>query len=367
MTLSLAFLSPLEAAIEWLLVHLPEDDLPVRYRPEGAGAGADFVSGVKGAGEGQEGLVRGWVVDKCVKKAGFPRGAVERVVDELKQGAVTDAQVLDFLGRRLCGWEKEEQGWGVDEYDAWTGDESEEEEREVVRLEEKTILSSVLGAERYTETSATEFSVSVTPPDGGDDLALNIIFSRASPYPSSRFPCNPPSFYLTSSTLPAYIRLHLHAAVLRAFRDPERPDLRSLLEQGAGGAVYAMLEILEEQLPLAVEQPPDVVEVMRYLVPAPDVEEVEERAGQVRGKKREQRKGRRRDPTAADQEAVRQRRQAMWAKPGWEVMLKSRMKLPAWTERERIMKLLETNRVLIVVGEVGWLTRTIRPAADLCE
>jgi ATP-dependent RNA helicase DHX57 len=128
-----------------------------------------------------------------------------------------------------------------------------------------------------------------------------------------------------------------------------------------------MLEILEEQLPLAVEQPPDVVEVMRYLVPAPDVEVVEERAGQVRGKKREQRKGRRRDPTAADQEAVRQRRQAMWAKPGWEVMLKSRMKLPAWTERERIMTLLETNRVLIVVGEVGWLTRLIRPAADLCE
>lgn len=340
--LSLSFLSPFEAAIEWLLVHLPEDDLPARYAPHRGGK--DFVSSAAAGTAGQEGLVRGWLVDKVVK-AGFPRKAVEAVVDgDMKSESVA----LDVLGRRLCGWETDQDGWGAEELVVWNP-QGEEEEQEVARMEEKTILSSVLG-DRYIELSDNEFSVAVE--SGSDDLALNVIFSIDSPYPSARYPTNPPSFYLTSTTLPSYIKLHLHAQVLRAFRDPERPDLRSLLEAGTGGAVYAMLEILEQQLPEAIENPPDVGEVTKYLVPRAAVEEEELTVRHTR-QRRGQQKRRQRAYTEDDQRAVKARQQKMREMRGWEEMLRSRMALPAWKEKDRIVGLLETNRVLIVVGEVS--------------
>lgn len=339
--LSLSFLSPFEAAIEWLLVHLPEDDLPARYAPHRGGK--DFVSSAAAGTAGQEGLVRGWLVDKVVK-AGFPRKAVEAVVD----GVSSESMALDVLGRRLCDWEKDQDGWGAEELVVWDP-QGEEEEQEVARMEEKTILSSVLG-DRYTELSDSEFSVAVE--SSSDDLALNVIFSTDSPYPSARYLTNPPSFYLTSTTLPSYIKLHLHAQVLRAFRDPERPDLRSLLEAGTGGAVYAMLEILEQQLPEAIENPPDVGEVTKYLVPRAVVEEEESTVRNTR-QRRGQQKRRRREYTEDDQRAVKARQQKMREMRGWDEMLRSRMALPAWKEKDRIVGLLETNRVLIVVGEVS--------------
>lgn len=339
--LSLSFLSPFEAAIEWLLVHLPEDDLPGRYTPHNGTK--DFVSSAAAGSGGQQELVKGWLVDKVVK-AGFPRKAVERVVADV----ASESGALDVLGRRLCGWEADEDGWGVQELVAW--DQGDDEEREMARMEEKTILSSVLG-DRYREVSDAEFSVSLETTD--DDLALNIIFSPDSPYPSARYPTHPPSFYLTSTTLPSYIKLHLHAQVLRAFRDPERPDLRSLLEAGAGGAVYAMLEILEQQLPEAIEHPPDVGQVTQFLVPRAAVEE-EASVVQHSQKKRAQQKRRRRDPTEEDQQAVKERQQRMREMRGWNEMLRTRMALPAWKEKDRIMDLLQSNRVLIVVGEVSF-------------
>lgn len=341
--LSLSFLSPFEAAIEWLLVHLPEDDLPARYTPHRGGK--DFVSSAAAGTAGQEGLVRGWLVDKVVK-AGFPRKAVEACIDATD--VRSESVALDVLGRRLCGWEKDQDGWGAEELVAWDP-QGEEEEQEMARMEEKTILSSVLG-DRYTESSDTEFTVAVE--SVSDDLALNVIFSADSPYPSARYSTNPPSFYLTSTTLPSYIKLYLHAQVLRAFRDPERPDLRSLLEAGTGGAVYAMLEILEQQLPEAIENPPDVGEVTKYLVPRAVVEEEESTVRQTR-QRRGQQKRRQRQYTEEDQRAVKAKQQKMREMRGWEEMLRSRMALPAWKEKDRIVGLLEKNRVLIVVGEVS--------------
>lgn len=325
--LSLSFLSPFEAAIEWLLVHLPEDDLPARYTPQRGVK--DFVSSAAAGSGGQRGLLRGWLVDKVVK-AGFPRKAVERVVEE----AQSESMALDMIGRRLCGWEDD---WGPQAVVV----AEPEEERETARIEEKTILSSVLG-DRYRETSETEFQIDI------DELVLNVIFSPESPYPSAMHPTAPPSFYLTSATLPSYIKLHLHAQVLRAFRDPERPDLRSLLEAGQGGAVYAMLEILEQLLPEAVENPPDVGQVTRFLVPQV---EVAKEAEMVPGKKRGQ--CRKREPMAL--QGVEERQKRMRQMPGWDKMLRARMALPAWQERDRITALLEKNRVLIVVGEVSFV------------
>jgi ATP-dependent RNA helicase DHX57 len=347
--LSLSLLAPLEAAIEWLLVHLPEDDLPAAYR---SSASVDFVSSVKGGQGGQAELRKTWVADKLARKAGFPRKVVEAVVTDAVQddGIVKESMVIDLLGRRLCGWEDDEEGWGTEEYgNGWDGDETQSAERRTSREEELIILESVLD-ERIQKVGDDELAIEITDVPG-QDLVLNIVFSDHSSYPSPRYPTHPPAFYLTSRSLPAYLRLHLHAEVLRAFRDPERPDLRGMLEAGAGGAVYAMMETLEAALPACLENPPDIASVTQYLVP-----KIEDAPEEVQVRKRMQKlkmrggRGRQSGMTEAE---VKAHHEAMQNAPGWQSMLEARQRLPAWSSRQHIIDALEKNRVVVIVGETG--------------
>jgi ATP-dependent RNA helicase DHX57 len=348
LVLSLSILSPLEAGIEWLLLHLPEDDLPPRYRP--SNSSSDFITGASTSGGGQTALIKGWLVDKLVKQAGFPRKAVERVLEQEQREAVA----LDLLGRRLCGWEVDEDGWGVEEYGGgWAGDEVAAQERETTREEELMAVEAVMG-DRYREISPTEFTITIDSDTSKDNIILHIFFDPASPYPSPQYPSHSPSFYLTSTTLPSYMRLHLHAQLLRQFRDPDRHDLTSVLEQGAGGAILSMVEYLETTLSEVIDNPPDVGQVTQHLIPR-----VEELAPQVkqpavrRQGKQTRHAGRSRIPSAMEQEQAKVAQGKMLANPGYKSILADRQKLPAWKERENLTMALESNRVMVVVGEVS--------------
>ncbi|WVQ69774.1 uncharacterized protein L199_007994 [Kwoniella botswanensis] len=348
LVLSLSILSPLEAAIEWLLLHLPEDDLPPRYRP--SSSSADFITGASATSGGKTALVKGWLVDKLVKQAGFPRKAVETILAEEQRESI----VLDLLGRRLCEWETDEDGWGVKEYGSgWTGDEAADEERRITREEEIMALEAVLG-ERYQQLSSTESTISIESEYTADSIRLHILFDQHSPYPSPQYPNHPPSFFISSDTLPAYIRLHLHAQLLRAFRDPERHDLTSVLEAGSGGAVLIMVEYLESTLSSVLETPPDVGEVTKYLVPkVEDAISTKSDTPVKRKQKQNKESYKRKIPTVEEEEAVRKKQKGMMDNPSYAPMLADRMKLPAWKERDNITNALESNRVLVVVGETG--------------
>lgn len=347
LVLSLNILSPLEAAIEWLLLHLPEDDLPARYRP--GASGANMVTGAS-VGGGQTALVRGWLVDKLVRDAGFPRKAVEAVLGV--EGR--ESLALEMLGRRLCGWHGTDGGWG--DAEVVPADEDEDGERGVLRDEEMLALEAVLG-ERFRRVSGdggASDEIAVDMESGRESLTLHVVLDSFSPYPSAQYPYRAPAFYLTSSTLPSYMRLHLHGDMLRAFRDPERHDLVAVLESGMGGVVLSMVEHLETAIPGVVENPPDIGQVTKHLVPhveedddAPVAKAVAKRTEKTRGQRR------RREPTADEHEAVRRAQQRLFTNPAYAPMLAERAKLPAWKERENICAALDASRVLVVVGETG--------------
>lgn len=354
LVLSLSTLSPLEAAIEWMLLHLPEDDLPPRYRP--SASASEFISSAGSAnrnGDNQSTLVRGWVIERLVKKAGFPRKAVERIVVE--GGEERESVAIDLLGRRLCGWEDGQGGWGVEEYGSgWQGTDDDNAERAERREEEIMAIEAVL-ADRYHPDTATEFSIDIPPTTGKDHVSLRILFDDASPYPSPQHPTHPPSFYITSDTLPAYMRLHLHASLLRQFRDLDRQDLTSVLESGSGGAVLAMVEYLEGILDDVVENPPDVGRVTQYLTPKVEdvVPAAVARIQKSQPKQKRTNQGPRRPPTEAEHDAVRASYNTMANNADYEAMMQVRRRLPAWKERENINTLLDRSRVLVVVGEVS--------------
>jgi len=348
LVLSLSMLSPLEAAIEWLLLHLPEDDLPPRYRP--SASAANMVTGASVAKGGKSALVRGWLADKLARQAGFPRKAVETALETES----VESRALEVLGRRLCGWHGEDGGWGEAEVIEWAGSEEEVAERDMMRDEELMALEAVLG-ERFTREEREEgVEVAVQMSYGNDSLVLNVVFDKHSPYPSAQHPTRPPAFYLSSTTLPSYMRLHLHATMLKAFRDPERHDLSGVLETGMGGAVLSMVEHLENELPTVIETPPDIGTVTQHLVPhAVEEDESPTRAVAQRKVQKQRRNGPRRAPSAEEHAAVAAAQARLLADPKYAPMLADRKKLPAWAERENICKALEDNRVLVVVGETG--------------
>ena len=335
--LSLSMLSPLEATIEWLLLHLPEDDLPVRYRT--TASSSDFVTGAS-----KGGAVKGWLIDKLVKQAGFPRKVVESVLAE----EVSESEALDTLGTRLCGWNIQEPT-PINGFGHTNGDDSKV--RDVAREEEKLALEALLG-DRLRQISPTEFTIEISSTSSSDIVNLHIVFDHTSPYPSALQSTTPPAFFISSATVPSYMRLHLHASLLKQFRDPERGDLRSVLESGQGGAVFSMIEYLEEILPNILEEPPDIGEVTRHVVPQPE-KAMEDIRPQKRTEKIQKRVARKRVVTKEDHDKVKERQRRMRQDPEYEGMMDVRRKLPAWQERERINGLLEQNRVLVVVGETG--------------
>lgn len=347
LVLSLSILSPLEAAIEWLLLHVPEDDLPPRYRP--SSTSADFITGASVKAGGKDALVKGWLVDRLVKQGGYPRKAVMTVLEGRE---VRESEALDILSRRLCGWEGEDGGWGVEAYRAFDGNEAGRADRDAAREEEIMALEAVLG-DRYSRISSTEGVVDIEDMSTGDKIRLHVVFDDASPYPSPNYPYSPPSFYITSPTLPSYMRLHLLASMLRQFRDPERHDLASVLEAGAGGAVLIMVEHLEMILPDVIAEPPDVGEVTRYLVPKVEEAVPESAPKRTAAKKQIRHQPKWRAPSAEDERRVQEQYKAMTSRPGYAGMMAQRQKLPAWKEHGAITDALEQSRVLVVVGETG--------------
>ena len=297
---------------------------------------------------GQTALVKGWLVDKLVKQAGFPRKAVERVL----HCEARESVALSILGRRLCGWEQAEEGWGVEGYLSWSGNDKAEEERQITRDEETLALEAVLG-ERYRKTLSSELEIDIVA-TSNEKITLHIIFDQASPYPSPRYPTHPPVFYITSLTIPAYMRLYLHASLLREFRDPDRHDLTSVLQSGTGGAVLGMVEYLESVLPEVVRNPPDIGDVTKHLVSKPEEAVPDASTPLKRAPKRGRNVPRRVIPSAKDEEMARTRQRLMTDNPAYQSILDDRKRLPAWQERERITSALESNRVLVLVGEVSW-------------
>ena len=340
LVLSLTILSPLEAAIEWLLLHLPEDDLPQRYRT--STSSSDFVVGASKQG----GLVKGWLADKLVKQAGFPRKAVEAV---LATEEASESAILEVLGRKLCGWLGEDEGWGVDAVIAWQGGDDELAERAMAREEELLAVEAVLG-ERYRKESA-DLAIDLSDEISGDTITLRVVLDESSPYPSSQYPSRPPAFYIESNDVPSYMRLHLHASLLKEFRSEERGDLRSILEQGQGGAILSMVEFLEQTLPETIANPPDIGRVTDHLVPRPDEAPSQEQTKRkVTTKKNDRVK--RKIVTQDDHDRAKNRQKRMKEDPEWESMLKVRQSLPAWKTRDTITNALDKSRVLVVVGEV---------------
>ncbi|KAI0931624.1 hypothetical protein AcW2_000470 [Taiwanofungus camphoratus] len=313
-------LPPLQACIEYLILHVPECDLPQRFLPS-INSSNSFITSTHA---GTDDLKERWIEDKAIKECGWPAHVVKECLSHERLAGNWDL-LLTALNRRLMGedWE----------------DMVSHAAANVLPVDEEELES--LGA-HFADSSQLIVPLPIAP--------LTLVVTTLPNHALSTHG-DPPPMYITSSSVPAYIRLHLVSKLLSTFKDGV------LLEPGES-VIMAAVRLLEEEW-VAIEDngPPDVSAVLRHLLPQASIQqESEDRSSDNVRSSRTSTNTRRKVLRARDDRTdarVKEDFEAIRRDANYACILKARMRLPAFSAKDHFLQLLGKHRCIIVVGETG--------------
>ena len=228
--------------------------------------------------------------------------------------------------------------------------------------EEAAALESIY-ADRYRDLGNGKFEIDIPLDQASssrrqpDDLALFVWMHPASAYPSDNVQHNIPTFACKSTTLPAYIRLHLNTLLEARLRELDLADLCI-----SGGVISELVELLSAIAPDVISSPPDPASVFMHLIAA-KTRPLQTVNGQPKPRtKRTQHQSRR---PIGDSNSVKTAHEKVQSTPAYQKMLRQRQGLPAWPLREEIVRTIDRSRVTLVCGETGSGKTTQVPAMVL--
>ena len=335
--------SLLVAVQSYLHLHTNEEDLPAAFRASRPpDATARLVNGT-------DSISYRWRAEALAKESGYPLPAVEQALTD-SDGEVEGA--IDLLLRRLMRWEN---AWSVESFlssRSSTIVAAQDEELEERRKDELMGLEGIWGDRYRTTERGIEILLSSTArrnqKSSADQVILRVFFHPKSQYPSPSDPDDPsacphlPTFYVYSSTLPTYLRLHLTSMISGEFSNPQSLA-RDLIDSGFG-VINEMATFLSENWEKAIDQPVDSRALMSKLMGTtaqPSTITANSGAKKMAPKARAKFV---RPATLQMQNAMRERLVENGLRPGYDKMLAVRMKLPAWSMREEIVALIKSNR-----------------------
>lgn len=288
--------------LEWLLIHVPEDDLPPKFLPDKYTTGVSFHTLE---------LSREYMVKRLMDD-GYNRDVV---IDTLEQVDWSERRGAVALSRALVGME---------------GFESTEDESTTVWLEEQEALQSIYEEDRLA-VSDDKMIVTLNC-RGLEDGLLQATFWRPDDYP-----LGPPSIAIRAikkgHRLPHYIQLAILRQALEMARDSLTGDAQ----------IWAIAEWIEENAASVIDNPGDLAGVSAAVV-GTDVA----RQPRKKQQKRSAIRGSNMSPAQLQESLKRRRTGAEWDK-----MNKSRMGLPAWDKQKDVIDALADTQVLLVTGETG--------------
>jgi ATP-dependent RNA helicase DHX57 len=305
-------LTPLEASIEYLLLHTPEVDLPKRFIPA-INSSNPFITDTH---SGTENLKRRWFEESMAKEGGWPLYLVKEELAAMPSGVDHPGTLVSKLGARLLGktesiqWEGPTLGdVDPDEIEAYGG--------------------MISPGRMIIPLPISPFTLHIFTPENASALLC------------------PPAVHISSQTAPAYIRLHILSRMLRAV------DEGRLFEAGET-FVGACLRIIEEEwADIEDNGPPDIAQVLNHITPhkrsVADKDQRDDEPFIKPGRKKE-RSHKADDRTDAQVKADFEK---LCASERYRHMLTARKQLPAFSAREIFLVALENNRVVVVVGETG--------------
>lgn len=306
-----------EETLEWLIIHIPEDDLPSWVLPGGYTAGLSLASG---------NLKREASI-KRLAEAGYSNELCARLLDDCHGNESIAAEAL----------QNELVYAGPDEHInssilSLSLAEAKAEHQDVTWTEEQETLSSIFG-ERFKITEPHLFQVQlyITEPQAPFSLSIR---------KSTMYPQQPPTVSIISPGLPAYIRLSI---------------IRQLIKHAAADLlgepmIFNMVDWLENNIPNIVDNPGRLREVSTAASGRSEKRRVDpERQSKVRVRPTQIHNN-----TLSSQNLdIFNRWQAKQATPQQQKMLAARQKLPAWKLQEAIVSAVNGHQVTIISGETG--------------
>ncbi|KAF4761755.1 hypothetical protein HAV15_008318 [Penicillium sp. str.  len=294
-----------EEVLEWLLIYVPDDDLPRWSLPEGYSAGVSLGSGDLA----REGKI------KRLASVGYPADMCSQILDSKNGDELAAAEQLQ--GTLAHGTQFSAPSVADEDEEAWA--------------EEATTLEAIFG-ERYHRISAKVCEIN----SEASDIPPNTIFRFQKP--TAHYPTTPPVISIQAKGVPAYIRL---SAIRRAVQYAE--------ENFTGESmIFNIMDWLEVNLPSIMENPGKLREISSVTASsAAETHQIPVRSA---------RKNRRGIDWKVDSERSLAIRDAWEAKqdtaPQIE-MTRKRKALPAWNIQHEIIHAINSNQVTIISGETG--------------
>jgi HrpA-like RNA helicase len=299
-----------EEVLEWLLIHVPEDDLPKWSLPEGYAAGVTLASSDLAREAKLKRLVAaGYSRDMCIEFLDKNRDGEDGAAESL-QGALLHAE--DQPTTAGSGWEADE---------TWE--------------EEHFALEAIFG-DRYERLSPSRCQVTSEPTYSLHPITF--VFQKPS---RSTYPDHPPVLLMTATHVPAYIRL---SATRQAIQHAQQDLLGSPM-------IFNLVHWLQDNLPRILEDPGKLRNISVESSPHSTQDTFNKASStEMVGRSFKRLNLGRGGPQSAEIKAKWEARQS---DPKQQKMLSARRSLPAWEMQEAIVETVNGHQVTIISGETG--------------
>ncbi|KAI9828804.1 MAG: hypothetical protein M1832_001909 [Thelocarpon impressellum] len=312
-----------EETLEWLLIHVPEDDLPRWSLPDGYVAGISMASGnLK-----REGLIN------RLAAAGYARELCEKTLNENDGDEGKTAEVLQRL---LMEGEQLDASADDSNLSKATTDDSPQAEMDMW-AEEQTTLEAIF-ADRYQRTSPDSCQVTLEARGAQGQISLHVRRPISRLYPQ----IVPIISIHSEPSLPAYIRL----SVIRNTVNHAKVNL--LGDQ----MIFSIVDWLEAEISKIIANPGRLQDVSGA------ASTLGEKKATIRNDESKGRRGRYVRPIDwRPATALSLKLLAEWesrqTNPRQQKMLTGRRSLPAWDLCDDITDMVNTHQVTIISGETG--------------
>lgn len=306
-----------EEALEWLLIHVPEDDLPRWSLPEGYTVGISMASGnLKKDASVQRLAAGGFSVELCEKSLDAHGGDEGRTAEYLQGLLVNTGNNSETIPGEIL------PAVGLAVYEA-----------QHVWAEEKDTLESIFG-DRFVVESVELYNVKLQVSNASESWALRI-------RETSRYPLSPPVVSIISPGVPAFIRLSMiRQLIQKASRDFLGEPM-----------IFHLVDWLETEIPGLLENPGRLCDVsagtmgpLKPSIPATDGFLPNQRRPylQINHLPGDSHNMALLNQWNIKQQSSRQRH-----------MIQGRRSLPAWALKDTIVKAVNDHQVTIISGETG--------------
>ncbi|KAF3164344.1 hypothetical protein TWF751_009720 [Orbilia oligospora] len=315
----------LEDALEWLLIHVPEDDMPAKYLPDNYTVGAvAFVT---------DSLAREYAA-KRLSTAGYP---IEAAREALAACSDNETRAAEILMQTLVYGEPKRRA--VNNEDDLIIFDDEPEFSDEHWKEEQDSLEAIYG-EKFTRVSEDTCQIKLEV--NSKKLPAKLLLEVRKPC-SGSYPDEIPIWAVTSEPLlPSHVRLSL----IRRIADYTEPLKGEAM-------IFAVVDWLETSIEEMVDRPGKLKEVSSVVAGAAAIRSAHKHTAQR--KKNPKHRSNPIDWTPGLPEALQMLKLAEERMDSMEgrKMMAIRRSLPAWNLRAHITECIDSNSVTVISGETG--------------